>query len=390
MNREISANLRHAMPAPVVGAAQSRRRQRGLTLVELMVALLIGLLLTGGAIQVFLANRTAFAFNESMQRVQENGRFALDTLMFNSRMAGYVGCLSGVNVFNNLNSSTTLPFNFAQAVTGFEAVGTAPGETFAPTAIDPTNSSTATDWAPNLTAPILTRAVKGSDVLVIRSVSPVSHALVGAYNSDTAVFAGATPADYAVGDIAIVSDCTKASVFQITAVTDTTASGVTRVDLAHTATGTPGNSLATWNTDQQYGDGAQVARAQTFAYYVGRGSGGHPALFQLRLQTTSGTTTAALDPPEELVDNVDTMQVLYGVDNDADNDVDVYSKADAVANWANVVSVRIGLLMRAPDEYGAETDTSTYVVNETGFDPVNDRRVRQVFTTTTGLRNRLP
>jgi type IV pilus assembly protein PilW len=55
-----------------------------------------------------------------------------------------------------------------------------------------------------------------------------------------------------------------------------------------------------------------------------------------------------------------------------------------------VVAVRIGLLMRAPDEYGAETDTSTYVVNETGFDPVNDRRVRQVFTTTTGLRNRLP
>jgi type IV pilus assembly protein PilW len=388
MNRETSAGARRTV---ALDAAQSKRRQRGLTLVELMVALLIGLLLTGGAIQVFLANRAAFAFNESMQRVQENGRFALDTLMFNSRMAGYIGCLSGVNVFNNLNSSTTLPFNFAQAVTGFEAAGTGPGDpTFAAAAVDPTNSTNAADWAPNLAAPILNRAIKGSDVLVIRSVSPVSHALVGAYNSGTAVFAGATPADYSVGDIAIVSDCTKASVFQITGVTDTTAGGVTRVDLAHTAVGTPGNNLATWNTDQQYGDGAQVARAQTWAYYVGRGSGGHPALFQLRLQTTSGTTTAALDPPEELVDNVDTMQVLYGVDNDADNDVDVYSKADAVANWANVVAVRIGLLMRAPDEYGAETDTSTYVVNETGFDPVNDRRVRQVFTTTTGLRNRLP
>jgi type IV pilus assembly protein PilW len=294
-----------------------------------------------------------------------------------------------VNTFNNLNSSTTLPFNFAQAVSGFEAVGTGPTQTFAPTAVDPGNSTTAADWAPNLTAPILNKAVKGSDVLVIRNVSAVSHALVGTFNSDIKVFAGATPADYAVGDIAIVSDCTKASVFQVTGVTDTTAGGVTRVDLAHTAAGAPGNNLATWAVDQQYSDGAQVARAETWAYYVGNGSGNHPALFQLRLQTSAGTT-AALDPPEELVDNVDTMQILYGVDNDADNDVDVYSKADAVTNWANVVSVRIGLLVRAPEEYGTELDARTYLVNETGFNPVDDRRVRQVFMTTTGLRNRLP
>jgi type IV pilus assembly protein PilW len=367
-----------------------RSRQLGLTMVELLVALVIGLVLTGGAIQVFLANRVAFAFNEGMQRVQENGRFALDTLVFNTRMAGYLGCLSGVNLFNNLNSSTTVPFNFAQAVTGFEATGTAPGATFAAAAIDPSNDTTATDWAPSLTAPILNLAVRGSDVLVVRNVSAVSQALVGTYNSGSAVFAGATTADYAVGDIGIVSDCTKASVFQITGVTDTTAGGVTRVDLAHAAAGTPGNSLATWLSDQQYGDGAQVARAETWAYYVGRGSGNHPALFQLRLQTTSGSTTSALGPPEELVDNIDTMQVLYGVDADADGDVDSYNKADAVTNWNNVVSVRIGLLVRAPDEYGTELDTQTYIVNETGFNPVDDRRLRQVFTTTNGLRNRLP
>ncbi|HZF32012.1 MAG TPA: PilW family protein [Gammaproteobacteria bacterium] len=373
------------------GRPNIQRSQRGLTLVELMVALLIGLLLTGGAIQVFLANRAAFAFNESMQRVQENGRFALDTLMFNSRMAGYIGCLSGVNVFNNVtNGATSVAFNYAQAVTGFEAVGTSQGDTFAAGAIDPNNSTNAAKWAPNLVAPMLNNAVEGSDVLVVRNVNPVSHALVGAFNSGTAVFAGATPADYARGDIAIVSDCAKASVFQVTGVTDTTAGGVTRVDLAHAAAGTPGNSLASWNTDQQYADGAQVARAETWAYYVGRGSGGHPALFQLRLQTTSGSTQSALGPAEELVDDVDTMQVRYGVDNDADNDVDAYFDADDVTNWANVVSVRIGLLMRAPEEYGSDVDTRTYLVNETVFDPSDDRRIRQVFTMTNGLRNRLP
>lgn len=370
---------------------RGRRRQQGLTLVELMVAVVIGLVLTGGAIQVFLANRAAFAFNEGMQRVQENGRFALDTLMFNTRMAGYLGCLSNVNLFNNVtNGATSVAFNYAQAVTGFEATGTGPGATFTAGVIDPANSTTATNWAPSLTAPMLNLVVPGSDVLVVRNVSPVSHALVGAFNTGTTVIAGATTADYAVGDVAIVSDCTKASVFQITGVTNTTASGVTKVDLAHAAAGTPGNSVATWLSDQQYGDGAQVARAETWAYYVGRGSGNHPALFQLRLQTTSGTTTSALGPPEELVDNVDTMQVLYGVDTDADGDVDAYNKADAVTNWNNVVSLRIGLLVRAPEEYGTELDTQTYLVNETGFNPADDRRIRQVFTTTTGLRNRLP
>jgi type IV pilus assembly protein PilW len=369
-----------------------RSNQRGMTLVELMVALLIGLLLTGGAIQVFISNRAAYAFNEGLQRVQENGRFAIDSLTFNARMAGYLGCLSGVTVHNNLGSSTNIQYNFAQAIVGYEAVGTGPAQTFTPTAVNPANSTTAADWAPALPAPILNNAIKGSDVLVVRNVNAASQSLVGAFNTGSTVVAGATTADYAVGDIAIVSDCTKASVFQITGVTDTTASGVTRVDLTHTGTGTPGNATASWSTDQQYAAGAQIARSETWVFYVGaRAGGGPPALFQMRLQTSAGTTSA-LGAAEEIVDNVDTMQILYGVDTDADGDVDQYSKADSVsgANWANVVAVRIGLLTRSPDEYGSELDTRTYVVNETGFDPQNDRRARQVFTATTGLRNRLP
>ena len=49
-----------------------------MTMVELMVALLLGILLTGGTIQVFISNRATYAFNEGYARLQENGRFALD------------------------------------------------------------------------------------------------------------------------------------------------------------------------------------------------------------------------------------------------------------------------------------------------------------------------
>src|SRR5262249_19731738 len=111
--------------------------------------------------------------------------------------------------------------------------------------------------------------------------------------------------------------------------------------------------------------------------------------FRMRLQTTSATTTSAL-AAEEIVEGVDTMQITYGVDSDLDGDLDTYQTANAVADWSRVVAGRIGLLLRSPDEYGTDVDSVVYLVNGTDYDPVNDRRVRQVFTTTAAIRNRLP
>lgn len=67
-----------------------RRQQSGLSLVELMVALLLGLVLMTGIIQVFLSSRQTYATNEAMARLQENGRFALEFLSRGARLAGYV------------------------------------------------------------------------------------------------------------------------------------------------------------------------------------------------------------------------------------------------------------------------------------------------------------
>jgi type IV pilus assembly protein PilW len=369
------------------------RREQGLTLIEMMVAMVLGLVLTGAAVQMFVANRAAYSFNEGLQRLQENGRYALDTLTYNVRMAGSLGCMSAVPIVNNMNSATTLAFNFTQGVTGYEAAGTAPADAqFTSASDNPANSSTAAHWTPALIAPVLTNAIQGSDVLVVRTVNPTAHALTGAFNDGTNVWAVASAADYASGDIAIVADCQKASVFQITTVVEAVVGGVTQVTLSHAAAGTPGNALSTWGTDQTYGLGAQLARAETLIYYVGASAAGPPALFQMRLQTTGASASAMV--AEELVEGVDTMQVMYGVDTDLDGDVDAYQTANAVANWATVVTVRIGLLMRSPEAAAGDQDSTVYIVNGTDIDPngasATDRRVRQVFTATTAIRNRLP
>jgi type IV pilus assembly protein PilW len=365
------------------------RSQHGVTLIELMVSLVLGLLVTSGVIQIFIANRATYAFNEGLARLQENGRFSLDALNFNVRMAGYFGCLSGTTVFNNLNSSTTLPFNFAEGIRGYEGVGSSPANTVVPASKNPANSANTADWTPALPAALVGSAIPNSDVLVIRNVSAASHALLSPFVSATTVTANASAADYQRGDIGIVSDCQKASVFEVTNVL-ATGGGTPTIELSHSNAGTPGNLTASWGTDQEYSEGAQLMRGETWVYYIGaRPGGGPPALFQRRLQADGATTTSAL-VADELVEHAETMQILYGVDPGLDGDVDTYVTANNVANWNEVVAVRIGLLMRSPDEYGTEVDSDTYDVNETLLNPVDDRRVRQVFTTTIALRNRLP
>lgn len=365
-----------------------RKLERGLTLVELMVAMLLGLLVTGGVIQVFLGNRATYAFNEGLSRLQENGRFALDTLNHRVRMSGYFGCISDARTLqlaNNLNGTAALAFNFEQSLTGFEAVGSGPNDTVAPGSSNPANSANAGDWTPPLPADLLGSVVPGSDVIVLRSVSSAAHSLISPFTTANQVFVDAPLAEYQPGEIAVVSDCLRGSVFQITNV----APGAFGVELAHAIGGfVPGNSVAAWDFAQSYGAGSELLRAETWVFYVGaRPGGGPPALFQRRLQL-AGNTVALV--AEELVEAVDTMQVLYGEDVDLDGAVDQYVTANNVADWTRVAAVRISLLMRSPEEYGTEFDTQTYDVNETRFNPADDRRVRQVFTTAAAIRNRLP
>ena len=72
-------------PKPV-----QRSKQLGLSIVELLVALVISMLLLTGVIQVFFSSKQTYASNEASSRLQENGRFALEFIAQSARHAGYV------------------------------------------------------------------------------------------------------------------------------------------------------------------------------------------------------------------------------------------------------------------------------------------------------------
>src|SRR3569833_1609038 len=80
-------------------------RQQGLTLVELMVAITLGLIVTAGIIQVFVGSKKTYSVEESLSRLQESGRLALEFLSNELRMKRYWGFQSyAANVTNLLNS----------------------------------------------------------------------------------------------------------------------------------------------------------------------------------------------------------------------------------------------------------------------------------------------
>jgi len=64
--------------------------QAGLSIVELLVALVVSMLLMTGVVQVFLASKQTYASNSAASRLQENGRFALEFIAQSARHAGYV------------------------------------------------------------------------------------------------------------------------------------------------------------------------------------------------------------------------------------------------------------------------------------------------------------
>lgn len=86
------------------------RHQRGFSLLELMVALALGLLISAAAIQLFLANQISMNFQRGMNDVQANGRFAIDQMVHDIRLAGLSPASASTS---NTGGVVGLPFQAA-------------------------------------------------------------------------------------------------------------------------------------------------------------------------------------------------------------------------------------------------------------------------------------
>lgn len=365
-----------------------RRQASGFTLIELMIAIVLGLLLTAAVLTLFTSSKLTFNTNEAQSRTQENGRFALEVLKREIRETGSYGwCAGRINITDHLNACSNFPNGGEFPLMGWEFQDTGVGDAYTiPDDLDP-SSVAAGSWTTAdgtaIHANLNGEIAPGSDFFVFRRFEPLQLTV----NTNTSASAISLSAGIATtGDVMLVTDCSFADIFQQAS----TGANLDKSGFACSAAG-PGNSVAqNWSTI--YGVGAQVFRVQEIAYFVGfdnaRGDG-VPGLYRLNLAT---------GVREELVEGVENLQVHYGYSRDASQGGDGQSvrfqedwlTADQVPNWRQVIALRISMSIRSA-EIGDGDQTSAQVFELAGSDITvpSDGRLHQPFSTTIALRNQM-
>lgn len=355
--------------------------QKGLSLIELMVAMIVGLVLLGGVSKIFLDSKTTYNFQQALARIQENGRMALEFLGRDIRMAGYTGCASGEykSISNTLNGSSTLAYDFSRGVRGFDVASTVPADL---SVLNPPP-------LPN-TDVLIVKGPVGDGVKIIQNNSSAQL-----FAEDKGVEAGACAngtdriSGICQGDILMVADCTKARIFQSGNIQST--GQPNEFNLTHPASGTPGNAISSWGgasapESEKFGTDSEIIKMNTVYYYIATGAANQPALYQ-----QIGATGTA----QEVLEGVENMQLLYGRDTGTDLVPDQYDTATAVsaaaaasAAWDRVSAIRVQLLMRSVESTVTDA-VQAYEFNGVTVTPT-DRRLRHVFVSTIGVRAKMP
>lgn len=373
------------------------RAQAGLSLIELMVALAIGAFLVLGVVTVFLANKDSARLENSLARLQENGRFALDLMREDLYQSQYLGCNTGDVFLTNMIDDPNDPLftNSLRGIRGYERDG---GGTWggAPSTAGITAEILGADTvAPN------GGARNGSDMLAIRMTErlneddPNDPLLTGlVLPTSTAVSIDDNP-ECAIeqGSRVVLTGCgLTAHMFEVTNAQSCTAAtppNATTLEFDNSANST--NSIST-----TYDTSAELLSFEEALWFVAdtdRDRNGYDVWALYR--EVNGTR-------QEMIEGVEHMQVKIGQRVAGTNAIRYVDPSDATlnlgTNYEAAISVRVALLLQGFDLVRNTDDTRTYVLIDERVAPVGSAvdqggehsggaAQREVFTTTLQLRN---
>ena len=355
----------------------AQRSQSGFTLVELLIAMTLGLVLVGGLVTVFQGNKRSAALNNAMANMQENARYVFDTLSRDARMAGFQGCV------DIKTSSATISANNAPTTNFFQSALTGSRVT----------SSTAWTPAPPVTfdIPDTVTPVIGSDVLSLQFANQEIHPIQPMGSpSDDIVLSTATDT-IEPGDLVIVSNCQVADLVRISAVNG--------ASLKHDA-GSNGGSGALSARYGQTGNTnlGMAAKFESNVYFLadtGRLNQSGDNIISLYRQTLPFTSA-----PQELVEGVELLRIKYGARAEDSDNMTWGTAADFAGDFTEVQSLQIGLLMQSYERLSPLADKKSYYIAGdlilpegttgavNGSTHTGDRRFRLAFNTTINIRNR--
>jgi type IV pilus assembly protein PilW len=347
--------------------------QSGMTLIEIMIAMLLGAFLVAGVMQIFLGSRQSYRLSEGQSRLQENARFALELLSHDLRLAGFIGCstVSTTNPVIIANNPLVAPLPHA----GIPSVVSA-------STITGGNNNTGSFTSPNpalSSSPLTTDVIQGTDAITVQFGESCGGYTTAAKN-DVSDPTGIIPANHTCGTITsgtgttystigtplVIADCGTAHVFRASAGTSQ------NKDSAGTVTSALGKS---------YAAGSEIMLFRSYTYFIRNGAGGQPALWRFdNNKPASGSVN-----PEELIEGIENMQITYGIDTDADGSANQYKAAPTAAEIQTAVSARIVLTARSIEDNILSTPNASRTYNGAAL---IDRRLLKNFTATIDLRNR--
>ncbi len=312
-----------------------RRSVSGFTLVELMIALVLGLLVSRGVIGVFLSNQQTYRANENLARIQENARSAYEWMSRAIREAGGIPCSQTTrvaNVLNNASNNWWSNWSAQEPIRGYTGVD----NTFP---------------RPFGSAP--SQRVAGTEALVIRSATGLDDAPleIKSHNLNSAVFHVTHPNhDLNPGNIVLACDFRQAAIFQVT-----NANANNRT-IVHQTGGSvfPGNCSKQLgfpvppNCGQPSGNpdppeypftNGFISRLSSTAWYIGNNPRGGTSLYRIENDGNA----------EEFVDGVTDMQLRFLRRGAVD-----YVDASQINDWSQVVAVRVNLIFETSDRVGTD------------------------------------
>lgn len=344
--------------------------QRGLSLVELIIALALTSTLILGIFTVYMDSSQTSRLATSLARIQESGRISTDIMARDLRMVGFQGCADPDDVTMNViaENPPTSDF-FASTLRGWEVTSAnwASGTEFDGTSIE-------------------SRALIGSDVLAVQRGESVEVELTGNMTADNANIqvAGSDVGLFGKGDIVLISDCEAADLFRIS-------SQPSSNTWAHAQGVNTDNRLS-----QAYTDSARIMRFSATVYFVadtGRDDAQGNDIRALYRGTNNLLNSATPNfQVDEIVEGVESLQIEYGELLGTGNIR--FTTADNIGDMANVVAIRAGLLISDADGVRDSNDAASYdlpgqTIAATGtVTHPGDQRLRRTFVSTVMLRNR--
>lgn len=340
--------------------------QRGFSLPELMIAATLGLIILAGMTTLFVNNSLAQAEVEKANRQIENGRFGIQVLSGDLRNAGFYGEFDPTV----LASPAALPDPCGATVADLKAALPLHAQ-----GIDNAAAGALT---------CLSDLRAGTDVLVVRHASTC---VAGVGSCDPVSSGGPFLQASLCNNASELNSSDSADFYGL----DITTAGLTRHKRDCTTVAGSGAL-------------ADVRRYLTHIYFVANNDNagdGIPTLKRAELGVSGGALTFSIVP---LVEGVENLQLEYGIDSDTNGVAELFSAnpstagscaspACQVANWRNVVSVRLNLLARSVEPSVGYTDTKSYVLGNTAGGAPNqiaapgDHYRRHVFQAMVGLSN---